>query len=165
MCKIADKSSRPKIREPLPHYGRKNLATTIFFEQRIKEKLDTRFDYSFWECGLLYFVVACFAMDIISTEMLNLVTDSPSIASLQVMILAKDSSRSKFGLKQVFFFLTSKKARSSSALECGITRINFATLIKTGLIIFILDKGIPISFSSWKSWCSAISSSYSSGLP
>ena len=47
MCKIADKSSRPKIREPLPHYGRKNLATTIFFEQRIKEKLDTRFDYSF----------------------------------------------------------------------------------------------------------------------
>ena len=47
MCKIADKSSRPKIREPLPHYGRKNLATTIFFEQRIKEKLNTRFDYSF----------------------------------------------------------------------------------------------------------------------
>ena len=25
-------------------YGRKNLVTTIFFEQRIKEKLNTRFD-------------------------------------------------------------------------------------------------------------------------
>ena len=36
-----DKLSRPKIRELLPHYGRKNLVTTIFFEQRIKEKLNT----------------------------------------------------------------------------------------------------------------------------
>ena len=68
-----------------------------------------RFDCSFWECCLLYFVVTCFAVDIMSSEMLNLVTDSPSIASLQVMILAKDSSRSKFGLKQVLFFLTSEK--------------------------------------------------------
>ena len=41
----------------LPHYGRKNLVTTIFFEQRAKEKLNTRFDYYFWECCLLYFVV------------------------------------------------------------------------------------------------------------
>ena len=32
------------MRELLPHYGRKNLVTTIFFEQRIKEKLDSRFD-------------------------------------------------------------------------------------------------------------------------
>ena len=102
---------------------------TIFFEQRIKEKFNTRFDYSFWECCLLYFVVACFAVDIMSSEMLNLVPDSPSIASLQVMILAKDSSRSKFGLKQVLFFLTSEKTRSSSALECGITRINFTNLV------------------------------------
>ena len=109
ICKIVDKWSRPKIRELLPHYVRKNLATTIFFEQRIKEKLNTRFDYSFWECYLLYFVVACFGVDIMSSGMLNLVTDSLSIASLQVMILAKDSSRSKFGLKQVLFFLTSEK--------------------------------------------------------
>ena len=64
--------------------------------------------------------------------MLNLVTDSPSIASLQVMILAKDSQRSKFGLKQVLFFLTSEKTLSSSSLECGITRINFATLVNLG---------------------------------
>ena len=27
------------MRELLPHYGRKNLVTTIFFEQRIKESL------------------------------------------------------------------------------------------------------------------------------
>ena len=45
------------MRELLPHYGRKNLVTTIFFEQRIKEKLNSRFDYYFWECSLLYFVV------------------------------------------------------------------------------------------------------------
>ena len=132
ICKIVDMLSRPKIRELLPHYGRKNLANTIFFAQRTKEKLNTRFDYSFWECCLLYFAVACFTVDIMSSEILNLVTDSPSIASLQVMILAKDSSRSKFGLKQVLFFLTSEKTRSSSALECGITRINFATLVSLG---------------------------------
>ena len=106
--------------ELLPHYGRKNIATTIFFAQWIKEKLNTQFDYSFSECCLLYCVFASFTVDM-SWEMLNLVTDSPSIASLQVMILAKDSSRSKFGLKQVLFFLTSKKTHSSSALECGIT--------------------------------------------
>ena len=120
ICKIVDILSRPKIRELLPHYGRKNIATTIFFAQWIKEKLNTQFDYSFSECCLLYCVFASFAVDM-SWEMLNLVTDSPSIASLQVMILAKDSSRSKFGLKQVLFFLTSKKTHSSSALECGIT--------------------------------------------
>ena len=34
----------------LTHYGRKNLVTTIFFEQRIKEKLNTQFDYYIWEC-------------------------------------------------------------------------------------------------------------------
>ena len=45
------------MRELLPHYGRKNLVTTIIFEQRIKERLNTRFDYYFWECSLLYFVV------------------------------------------------------------------------------------------------------------
>ena len=67
-----------------------------------------------------------------SSELLNLVTDSPFIARLQVMTLAKDSSRSKFGLKQVFFFLTSKNTLSSSALECGITRINFTTLVSLG---------------------------------
>ena len=39
MRKIFDKLSRPKIRELLPQYGRKNLVTTIFFEQRIEEKL------------------------------------------------------------------------------------------------------------------------------
>ena len=37
---IFDKLSRPKINELLPQYGRKNLVTTIFFEQRIKEKLN-----------------------------------------------------------------------------------------------------------------------------
>ena len=47
ICKIVDILSRPKIRELLPGYERKNLATTIFFAQRIKEKLNTRFDYSF----------------------------------------------------------------------------------------------------------------------
>ena len=39
ICKIFDKLSRPQIKELLPHYGRKNLATTIFFEQRIKKSL------------------------------------------------------------------------------------------------------------------------------
>ena len=53
ICKIFDKLSRPKIRELLPQYGRKYLVT-IFFEQRIKEKLNTWFDYYFWECCLLY---------------------------------------------------------------------------------------------------------------
>ena len=85
ICKIVDILSRPKIRELLPGYERKNLATTIFFAQRIKEKLNTRFDYSFWECCLLYFVVAYFAVDIMSSEMLNLVTDSPSIATLKAL--------------------------------------------------------------------------------
>ena len=132
ICIIVDILSRPKIIEFLPRYGRKNLATTFFFAQRIKEKLNTRFGYSFSECCLLYFVVACFAVDIMSSELLNLVTDSPFIARLQVMTLAKDSSRSKFGLKQVFFFLTSKNTLSSSALECGITRINFTTLVSLG---------------------------------
>ena len=37
---IFDKLSRPKINELLPQYGRKNLVTTTFFEQRIKEKLN-----------------------------------------------------------------------------------------------------------------------------
>ena len=41
ICKIFDKLSRSKIRELLPRYGRKNLVTTIFFEQRIKENLNT----------------------------------------------------------------------------------------------------------------------------
>ena len=132
ICKTVDILSRPKIRELLPHYGRKNLANTIFFAQRTKEKLNTRFDYSFWECCLLYFAVACFTVDIMSSEILNLVTDSPSIASLQVMILAKDSSVSKFGLKQVLFFQTREKTCSSLALECGITRINFATMVSLG---------------------------------
>ena len=39
ICKTFDKLSRPKIRELLPHYGRNNVVTTLFFEQRIKEKL------------------------------------------------------------------------------------------------------------------------------
>ena len=39
ICKNFDKLLRPKIRELLPHYERKNVVTTIFFEQRIKEKL------------------------------------------------------------------------------------------------------------------------------
>ena len=56
ICKIFDKLSRPEIRELLPYYGRKNLVITIFFEQRIKEKLNTRSDYYFWECCLLYYV-------------------------------------------------------------------------------------------------------------
>ena len=47
ICKTVDILSRTKIRELLPHYGRKNLATTIFLAQRIKEKFNTRFDYSF----------------------------------------------------------------------------------------------------------------------
>ena len=54
--KIFDKWSRPTIRELLPQYGRKNLVTTICFQWSIKEKLNTRFDYFFWECCLLYFV-------------------------------------------------------------------------------------------------------------
>ena len=37
--KLFDKLSRPNIRELLPQYGRKNLFTTIFLEQNIKEKL------------------------------------------------------------------------------------------------------------------------------
>ena len=45
------------IRELLPQYGRKDLVTDIFFERRIKEKLNTRFGYYFWECCLWYFVV------------------------------------------------------------------------------------------------------------
>ena len=52
ICKIFDKLSRPKIGELLLQYGRKNLVTTIHFEQRIKEQLNTRFDYYFWECCL-----------------------------------------------------------------------------------------------------------------
>ena len=55
--KISGKLWRPKIRELLPQCGRKNLVTTIFLEQRIKEKLNTRFDYYFWECCLRYFLV------------------------------------------------------------------------------------------------------------
>ena len=54
--KIFDKLSRLTIRELSPQYGRKNLVTTIFFEQSIREKLNTRFDYYFWECCLLYFL-------------------------------------------------------------------------------------------------------------
>ena len=50
--------------------------------------VNTRFDYYFWEGCLLYFVIACFAVDRISSEMLNLVTDSPSIARLQLMQFA-----------------------------------------------------------------------------
>ena len=34
--KVFDKLLRLKIRELLPQYGRKNLVTTIFFEQRVK---------------------------------------------------------------------------------------------------------------------------------
>ena len=56
ICKIFDKLSRPNIRDLLPQYGRNNLVTATPFEQRIKEKLNTRFDYYFWECCLLYFV-------------------------------------------------------------------------------------------------------------
>ena len=93
-------------------------------------------------------------------------------------------------LKQVLFFLTSQKTRSFSALECGITIINFVPLVNlknlghtmqsfkvlrqchkrsrrislTGLIIFIPDKGIPISSGSWNLWYFSISSSYSSRL-
>ena len=52
--------------------------------------VNTRSDYYFWEYSLLYFVIACFAVDNISSEMLDLVTGSPSIARLQVMIFAKD---------------------------------------------------------------------------
>lgn len=58
---------------------------------------------------MLYFVVAFFVVDSISSEMLNLVTDSPSIARLQVIIFAKDSSRSKFWPEACLFFLTSEK--------------------------------------------------------
>ena len=50
--KIFDKLSRPKIRVLLPQYGRKSLATTIFLEQKINEKLYTQFNYYFWECWL-----------------------------------------------------------------------------------------------------------------
>ena len=42
--------------QKLPQYGRKNLATTIFFKQRIKEKVKKRFDCYFWECCLWCFV-------------------------------------------------------------------------------------------------------------
>ena len=41
-------------------YGRKNLVTTIFFEQRVKEKLNTWFDYYIWECWLLCVCVFIF---------------------------------------------------------------------------------------------------------
>ena len=34
ICKIVDILSRPKIRELLPRWGRKNLAITIFFAQK-----------------------------------------------------------------------------------------------------------------------------------
>ena len=91
ICKIFDWLSRIKVRKLLPHYRRKNLFSTIFFEQRLKEKLHTRYDYYFWESCLLYFVVASFVVDIVSSKLLNLVTDFPSIESLQVMMLAKDS--------------------------------------------------------------------------
>ena len=131
ICKIFDWLSRIKVRKLLPHYRRKNLFSTIFFEQRLKEKLHTWYDYYFWESCLLYFVVASFVVDIVSSKLLNLVTDFPSIESLQVMMLAKDSSRSKFPLKKVSFLLTNEKTRSSSALECRITRIK-ATLISRG---------------------------------
>ena len=42
-------------------YGRKNLVTTIFFEQRVKEKLNTWFDYYIWECWLLCVCVCLYS--------------------------------------------------------------------------------------------------------
>ena len=40
--------SRPKL-ENCYLNRRKNLVTTTFFEQRIKEKLNTQFDYYLWK--------------------------------------------------------------------------------------------------------------------
>ena len=69
----------------------------------IKEKLNcTRFDWYFFECCFLCFVVAYYAIDGISSGILNLVTDSPTIVSLQVMMLAKNSSRTRFCLKAFY---------------------------------------------------------------
>ena len=45
-----------RIRDLLLHYGRKNLVTTIFFEQRIKAKLNTRFHYYL---GVVFVVFCC----------------------------------------------------------------------------------------------------------
>ena len=58
ICRIFDKLLRSKIWELLRQYGRKNLVTTIFFEQKIKEKLNTWFDYYIWKGSLLNFVVS-----------------------------------------------------------------------------------------------------------
>ena len=57
ICKIFDRLSWPKIRELLPQYERKNLVTTIFFEERLKEMLNIWLGYYFWECCFLYFVI------------------------------------------------------------------------------------------------------------
>ena len=59
-----------------------------------------------------------------SCSMLKVSTLSDSIANFIVAMLASVSSGSKLGWKQVLFFLTMEKARSSTALEWGIVKIS-----------------------------------------
>ena len=59
-----------------------------------------------------------------SCGMLKVSALSDSIASFTVTILASVPSRSNVSQKQVLFFLTMEKTRSSSALERGTVKIS-----------------------------------------
>ena len=66
ICKIFDKLSRPKMRELISQYGRKNLVTTTFLERKAWKKSlipkdERKAQYSIWLLllGLLFVVFCC----------------------------------------------------------------------------------------------------------
>ena len=67
-----------------------------------------------------------------SCRMLKVSALSGSAASFTVTMLASVSSGSNLDRKQVLFFLTMQKTRSSSALEWGIVKINLTTFQRRG---------------------------------
>ena len=65
-------------------------------------------------------------------EMLKVSTRSDSIASFKGTMLASVSFGSNLGRKEVLFFLTVEKTRSSFALEWGIVKISLTTFQRRG---------------------------------
>ena len=75
----------------------------------------------------LIFISCIFAAVKTSRGMLKVSALSHSTTSFTVMMLASISSGSNIGQKQVLFFCTMVKNRSSSALEWGVVKISLTT--------------------------------------
>ena len=86
----------------------------------------------YYKWDSLYLYVAILAAVKTSCGILKVSTLSDSIASFTVTMLVSVSSGSNLGQKQVLFFLTMAKTRSSSALEWGIVKISLTAFQRHG---------------------------------